>query len=72
MNNLSKNQDEKRLSKTLDSIEAHVVWGDGSGDTARECVICWSNTCVKPVHTDQYKVLVNSEAKQWDDVNPVI
>jgi hypothetical protein len=56
----------------MESFEAQVVWGDGLGDMARECTICWSNTCIKPVHKDQYKVLINGEAKKWDVENPVI
>jgi hypothetical protein len=57
------------LEKTL---EAHVVWGDGLGDTARECTICWSNTCIKPVHAEQYKVISDKIAKKWDEDNQVI
>lgn len=66
------NRGEKTLPKEGIRVEAHVVWADGLGDTNRQCEVCWSNTCVKPVHKDSYTVLLNSDAKKWDDENPVI
>ena len=56
----------------MSELEAHVVWADGLGDTARECIICGSITCIKPVHADQYKTIANSLAAKWDKDNPVI
>jgi hypothetical protein len=56
----------------MDEIKAHVVWADGIGDSARECQICFSVTCTKPVHKDAYKVIADKLAQKWDAENQVI
>jgi hypothetical protein len=58
--------------ETMDEIKAHVVWADGIGDSARECQICFSVTCTKPVHKDAYKVIADKLAQKWDAENQVI
>lgn len=80
MKNKAINQTKKTLSKTLiyegtqelDLLEAHVVWADGLGDTARECNICETQTCVKPTHTEAYKIISDKLAHEWDIENPVV
>jgi hypothetical protein len=53
-------------------LEAHVVWADRTHDSQRICEICDTNTCIKPVHSEQYKTKSDKLAAKWDRDNPVI
>lgn len=56
---ISKNQAPK-----LDYGTTSVVWADGSYDENKECSECHSHVCKFPVHTDSYKVLISTVAKE--------
>lgn len=36
--------------------KAIVRWADGTHDTSRKCAICETETCIKPVHNEAYKI----------------
>jgi hypothetical protein len=55
-----------------DSIQAIVVWADNTQDHEKDCSICYTQTCVMPVHREQYKIVMDKDAKVWEDENPVI
>ncbi len=55
--------------RTNQMDRAIVVWGDGSYDTQRECVMCGSPTCSIPVHTEKYKIKVVGILDQIEEQN---
>lgn len=53
-------------------LKAIVVWADNTQDHAKDCCICGTQTCIKPVHREQYKIRMDKIAADWERDNPVI
>jgi len=56
----------------MDEFQAVVIWSDGTHDHERDCSICGTQTCIKPTHTERYKILNDKLAQKWDTDNPCI
>ena len=56
----------------MSDLKATVTWADGIQDVQRECHICGTITCIKPTHTERYRILSDKLASKWDIDNPVI